>query len=78
MTPKQSGLSRLRCALIRIKPENKQVRLEGRISSHIDQNCTFLLILKAVLTVYALEVFGSRQSLRAKKNQYRPRLADRM
>ena len=57
MTSRHSGLPRVQCALIRIKPENKQTRLEGRINTQIDQNCNFLLISKAVLTVYALKVF---------------------
>ena len=64
MMSKQSGLSRVQCVLIRIKPENEQIRLEGRTNFQIDKNLFVLLISKAVGSVYALKVFGSRQSLR--------------
>ena len=63
MTSKQPALARVQCALICIKPDKKQILFEGRINYQIDKKLYSSYILKAVLTVYTLKVFGSRQSL---------------
>ena len=62
MTSKRPALARVECALIRIKPD-KKVRFEGTINYQKWLKLYFLCILKAVLTVSAAKMFGSRQSL---------------
>ena len=41
MTSRHSDLPRVQCAFIRIKPENKQIGLEGRINSQVDKIVLF-------------------------------------
>ena len=64
MTSKQPGQPRVHCGLILIKPENEQIRLDCIIIFLNGQKLHFLCVLNPVLTIYAQNVFRSRQSLR--------------